>query len=207
MDDTQGVHASIAVEPECPSGAAATDLGADRVVPGVGDSRPQAVVPDAAAAVDHGRVATVVPRGRDAVCRLRCCDDDCPVCDLDFLPVEPLEVRCADGELVLDLVATDGDEVRTVLDALEEPAAGAEPLKLVAPDRDGARTAVVDLSSLTRRQREVAAAALEHGYFQPDADPAALAAELGVGQSTLSEHLRAVQSELFRQVFPAGAAD
>lgn len=204
MDEGQGVHASIAVESDCPAATAAADLGADRVVPGVDDSRPQAVVPDPGAAADHARVAAVVPRGRDAVCRLRGCDGDCPVCDLDFLPVEPLQVRCAGGELVFDLVATGGDEVRAVVSALEGPAADVEPLKLAAPDGDGAGTAVVDLSALTARQRQVAAAALERGYFQRDADPAALAADLGVSQSTLSEHLRAVQSELFRQVFPAG---
>lgn len=207
MDDSLGVHASIAVESGCPAATAAGNLGADRLVPGVDGSRPQAVVPDPDAATDHPHVAVVVPRGCDAVCRLRACDADCPVCDLDFLPVEPLEVRCAGGDLVFDLVATGGDEVRAVMGALEGPAADAEPLKLVAPDQDGAGTVVVDLSALTARQREVAAAALEHGYFQPDADPAALAAELGVSQSTLSEHLRAVQSELFRQVFPAGTTE
>ncbi len=71
-----------------------------------------------------------------------------------------------------------------------------------ADTETGTDAAVYDLDQLTERQREVAARAVERGYFDPDG-PAAetVADELGVSKSTLSEHLRAVQRNLARQVF------
>lgn len=63
-------------------------------------------------------------------------------------------------------------------------------------------TALLDIDELTDRQREVARAAVERGYFDTDGPSAAdIAAELGIAKATLSEHLRAVQSELVRQAF------
>jgi predicted DNA binding protein len=61
---------------------------------------------------------------------------------------------------------------------------------------------VVELSSLTTRQRELARFAAERGYFDPDG-PAAetVAAELDIAKATLSEHLRRVQREVASQLF------
>lgn len=61
---------------------------------------------------------------------------------------------------------------------------------------------VVALDGLTPRQREVAAVAVDHGYFDPEGATAAdVASELSISKSTLSEHLRIVQRELVRQSF------
>jgi len=79
------------------------------------------------------------------------------------------------------------------------------PVRLSAtgdsPRESGGR-AVLDLDELTERQRELARAAAERDYFEPGGPTAeTVAAELGITKSTLSEHLRTVQRELFDQLF------
>lgn len=59
------------------------------------------------------------------------------------------------------------------------------------------------LDSLTDRQREVLEAAFENGYYDVprQASTAALAAELGIDDSTVSEHLQRAERNLLAAVF------
>jgi predicted DNA binding protein len=64
-------------------------------------------------------------------------------------------------------------------------------------------TVTVELAELTETQRETAVLAVDSGYYaQPrETSFAALAAELDVSKSALSQRLRAVESKLTRAAF------
>lgn len=208
--EPSGVHARLAVDAECPVARIADRLEVVAFVPGRAGDPPQVVVDDPPSDLDDEPVEPVVWRADGVICRLRTghCGDGCPACDPGSLPVAPYAIRWRNGWMLLEVAARDGEEVRDVVSALRE--AGHDvTLRRVTRDAVGERsagTATVDLSALTERQREVAAAAVERDYFDPQGPSAAeLADELGVSKSTLSEHLRAVQRELARQLFEDGA--
>jgi DNA-binding transcriptional ArsR family regulator len=195
------MYVQFALSVDCRAVETATALDATEFIPGVADSPAQAVVPDGDAAADHDEVEPLVARTDGVVCRLDGCRDDCLACNMDIVPVEPYQVRCVDGALLLDIAARSGTEVECIQRQLKEHGADVEPRRLSDGDPTGSGPqAVVDLSRLTDRQREAAAIAIDEGYFTSDgADAGAVADRLGVSQSTLSEHLRAVESELLSQ--------
>jgi hypothetical protein len=209
--EVSGIHARLAVAADCPVARVADRLDVIAFVPGRAEGAPQVVVDDAPSALDGEPVEPVVWRADGVVCRLDAdgCGSGCPACDPGGLPVAPYAIRWRDGWMLLELAARDGEEVRAVVSALREAGHDVE-LRRVTRDAVGDRaggTATVDLSALTERQREVAVAAVERGYFDPCGPSAAvLADELGISKSTLSEHLRAVQRELVRQLFGDAAS-
>jgi DNA-binding CsgD family transcriptional regulator len=213
-----GVHAELAVRPDCPVAAVASEVSLREFVPATGSGPPRLVVerpPDPSGGSDRGEPAEVDDRlqpiartDESVVCRVsedaECGHERCPACDPGGLPLDPLEVDGEDGELRLHVAAEDGDGVRRCVDAIAEEF-DVTPVRLstVGGSTGGShRRAVLDLDRLTERQRELARAAAERGYFDPDGPTAeAVAEELDITKSTLSEHLRAVQRELFDQLF------
>ena len=195
------MYVQFVLSVDCPAVETATALGATEFIPGVADSPAQAVVPDGDEATTRDGAEPLVSRTDGVVCRLDGCDDGCLACDMNIAPVEPYRVRCIDGDLLLDIAARSGAEVECIQHQLQEHGGDVEPRRLSDGDpTGGGQQAVVDLSQLTDRQREAAAIAIEQGYFASDgADAGAVADQLGVSQSTLSEHLRAVESELLSQ--------
>lgn len=208
-----GVHARLTVEPDCPLAAVASRWSVLRFIQGTaGDTAPQVVV-DACPhdLVDDPLVDPIGTADGATVCRVDterlddCGHDPCLAWGFEFLPIRPYNVRWQDGRLNLSFVATDDGECRSVMDALSS--AGFDPeLRQLTPDAIDAsadvETAVVDLSALTDRQRTVARRAAEDGYFDGDGhDPEAIAGDLDITKSTLSEHLRVIQAEFFEQVF------
>ena len=214
-----GVYAELAVRPDCPVAAVASEVPLREFVPATGSGPPRLVVERSAAGAEGSdspaepsevddRLEPVARTDESVVCRMsgdaECGHERCPACDPGGLPLDPLEVHWEDGELRLHVAAEDGEGVRRCVDAIGE-AFEVTPVRLsTAGGSTGGshRRAVLDLDRLTERQRELARAAAERGYFEPDGPTAeAVAEELDITKSTLSEHLRAVQRELFDQLF------
>lgn len=207
-----GVHAEIAVEPvdACPLDTLATDLR--RVVPGSPTGPTQIVVaPEddeqpVARANDVDGVRPVIDVEMDAVCRFdpgECPHDPCVGNGLGFLPVEPFYLRFRDGELSCHLAARNDVEVRECVGALREAGFDVSLRQLHADSMPGdGSIAIVDLDALTERQRDVAAHAVDRGYFAADGPTAeVIASELDISKSTLSAHLRAVRRKVGQQLF------
>jgi hypothetical protein len=212
-----GVHARVAVEQprDCPLARVVDDLPVRDLVPASGRAVPQVVVSAGATTglADRAALDPVVVVDDGVVCRLTplaggadpCDHDHCLAHGFDFLPVEPYTHRVRGGRFELAVATTDGDRVEAAIGALRDAGFEARTEQL---SRGGSgpgaasERAVVDLSSLTTRQRELARFAAERGYFDPDG-PAAetVAAELDIAKATLSEHLRRVQREVAAQLF------
>jgi predicted DNA binding protein len=116
------------------------------------------------------------------------------------------DVRVADGTLLLTLHLEDVDRLRSVVAELADLAERVELRYLVnagvgdaADDgSDRGDPVLVDRDALTDRQREVLRTAHEMGHFAypREANATAVADELGIGVSTLAEHLAAAQRTL-----------
>ena len=213
-----GVHAELAVRPDCPVAAVADEVPLREFLPTTGSGPPWLVL-ERPADVPEGndrpddppeddeRLQPVARTDESVVCRVsgdaECGHDGCPACDPGGLPLDPLDVHWEDGELRLHVAAEDGDGVRRCVDAIGKEFE-VTPVRLSTGGSVGGspRRAVLDLDRLTERQRELSRAAAERGYFETDGPTAgAVAEDLDITKSTLSEHLRAVQRELFDQLF------
>jgi DNA-binding transcriptional ArsR family regulator len=126
------------------------------------------------------------------------------------LPVAPVAVRVVDGWIELHLVTTAYPKLRDTVSELREAAFDVDLRQVIQSDRASVSAfdttptvSVVDLSTLTDRQREVAVVALEMGYFEETGAAAEeIAAALQISKSTLSEHLRIVIRKLLSQLIP-----
>lgn len=200
----EGVHAKLAVEPGCRAGEIAAEVGARDVVPGGGSPTQLVVEPET---TDRPELEEVVASGDAVVCRVDAttCRGEavCPSCRPRGLPVEPYRVTWRGGNVLLNIAAADADEVRDCIETLEDAGYDVETRHLVSDElSETPDTAVVDLSQLTDRQQEVAAAAVEWDYLDADgANAERLAERLDISKATLSEHVRSVQTELLQQAF------
>lgn len=214
VSEPGGVHAEIAVSPAdaCPFAALAGEFDLRQFVPGTPTGPAQVVVAEdgdadpVADASDVDGVEPVLAVDSRAVCRVdpdACEHDPCVGAGLGFLPVEPFRSRFRNGEVSCHLAAADDVEIRECVGALDEAGFDTRIRQLQAASMPGDGTvAVVDLDELTERQREVAAYAVECGYFAPDGPTAAaIADDLGISKSTLSAHLTAVRRKVGKQLF------
>lgn len=128
-------------------------------------------------------------------------------------PVAPRRTEMEDGELLVSFVLTGHEELSAIVDECKASGLDVQLRRLCvdrgegrASDEDCCPSVVpVDLAGVTDRQAEVATVAAEMGYFDGDgASAAAIADELGLAKSTVSEHLRAVTNALFSQLFGNG---
>lgn len=218
------VHARVQVYPvrDCPVTRVAAEYGLRGLVPAGRVTRPPQVVADTTDTEGLRGLGAhpVVCVDGATVCRLpalerhpddrsapACGHDHCLAHGFGFLPLDPYHVRWEDDRAHCSFAALDSETIRRTTRTLAEADFAVELDQVVASDDaadtdTGTGAAVYDLDRLTARQREVAAAAVERGYFDPDGPTAeTVAEELGVSKSTLSEHLRAVQRDLARQVF------
>lgn len=203
-----GVYAELAVRPDCPVASVARELPLREFVPATGSGPPRLVVERSTdSPTDREALRSVAWTDESVVCRVAddagCGHEHCPICNPGGLPLDPLSVRWEDGELRLHLAAREREGVRRCIDAVSDES-DVRPVRLSpAGETPGAhRRAVLHLDELTDRQRELARAAAARGYYDADGPNAeTVAEELGITKSTLSEHLRAVQRELFDQLF------
>ena len=110
----------------------------------------------------------------------------------------------ADGEgLHLTLHVPDAERFRTVLDDLRSSYDGVavDSILRTPPESDDTEAVAVDRGGLTARQAEVLATAHEMGYFEypRESNATEVAESLGIGPSTLAEHLAAAESKLVDQ--------
>lgn len=127
----------------------------------------------------------------------------CDVAEAAGQPVRSVRTD-ADGTLRFTVHVADRDEVRSLVDRLEDHFDGVRVARLQsAGDADGSDPTVVDRARLTARQREVLETALDAGYFRypRDADAGEAAEALGIARSTFSEHLAAALSTVLDDVF------
>ena len=112
------------------------------------------------------------------------------------------------GTLEIVFHAADYEQLQTVIGELRERFPGTDIRRLVrSPTGDAeSDTVFVDRGTLTDRQLEVLRTAYEKGYFDRprSANATEIAAELGINQSTFSEHLVAAQTKLLADVFEDG---
>jgi predicted DNA binding protein len=211
-----GVRAELAVHgaANCPvaslsaaSGEPVTDVTWTRG--GEGDLteefRVDAGVPAADAASAAG-AEPVLEVGDDRVYRFgRDADHACACEAVEALGCPVADVRVDRGVLVLTLHLEGVERLREVVAALDERAERVEVRYLVqstAGGDGGADPTLVDRGRLTDRQREVLRTAYRMGYFEypRSANATEVAEELGIGLSTLAEHLAAAQSKLLEEL-------
>lgn len=149
-----------------------------------------------------GDLRPVLDAGDGRIYRFhRAADAGCACEAVESLGVPVADVRAEEGVLVLTLNLEDVETLRDAVADLGAVADRVEVRSLVRADVGvgaGGDPTLVDRDRLTDRQREVLRTAHEMGYFEypREASAAAVAAELGVGPSTLAEHLAAAQRKL-----------
>lgn len=127
-----------------------------------------------------------------------------------FLPIMPVAFRFHDGWVDLHLVTAQYQALRATVNCLRDREFDVDLRQVIQGGRhelpatdDRRLISAIDLSTLTDRQREVAAVAVGMGYFRDDgASTAEIASALTISKSTLSEHLRIVVEKVLSQVFP-----
>lgn len=209
-----GLTARLAVEPtgECPFWNVAADLDVLSTTPAPVAAPPQVVLGESRETVAaRPELRPVVATEETVVCELPALAGDGAACDhdrclargVDWLPVAPFERHYDGGRVVVEVATAEESLVRATMGELEAVGFDVTVERITAAgEADGARLVVVDRGVLTARQREVASLAVERGYFDPDGTAAGdLADELGVSKATVSEHLRAVQRKIGKQVF------
>lgn len=139
------------------------------------------------------------------------CDCGCLLAGLEKLPIDPRQMDVEGGTVRMEFTLQDRGELQSVVAGLREAGLGVT-LDSVSTGGDGDAAggapgaAMVALSELTARQREVAATAVAMGYFDPDGASAGEVADvLGIAKSTLSEHLGEATGAVFRQLFSNAA--
>jgi hypothetical protein len=225
LASSNAVHARVVVRPvrDCPVTRLASEFGIRELVgPGEPGRAPQVVIESAPdeRLIDLG-AHPIVRAGDGTVCRLpslartreeptaACGHGGCLAHGFGFLPIDPYHTRWAGDALRCSFAALDTQEVERVIEAFGHADYVVELEQLIRAGSGvpegvslASETTLLDVGELTDRQREVARAAVERGYFETDGHSAAgVADDLGIAKATLSEHLRAVQRELVQQAF------
>jgi len=117
-------------------------------------------------------------------------------------PVHRYEAK--DGDLTLVFHAADFETLQTVMEDLQEGYPPVDVQQLLRPPLEGTpeQRVFVNRGKLTDRQQEVLEHAFERGYFERPkrANATELAAELGISQSTFTEHLMTAQRKLLDDI-------
>lgn len=196
-----GVRADVVVEQptDCPVAAASAEMDADaedvRWAEAGDDTVTEQFVADGPAeeaVFDYGdRQVYEIERDAEVDCVCERVEAlDCPIAD----------VRAVDGDLQLTLYLSGVEDLRRTLAELRDRYEGVRVARLSRTGDDGEDSdpVPVDRGRLTDRQREVLETAREMGYFEypRGANASEVAEELGIGTSTLIEHLAVAQGKV-----------
>ncbi|MFC5971611.1 helix-turn-helix domain-containing protein [Halomarina salina] len=131
-------------------------------------------------------------------------DVDCPCECLGQFGCPVHRYVAEDGDLTLVFHAEDFQQLQTVMGEFRERFTGVDVQRLLQPPLEGTREErlFVNRGKLTDRQHEVLRTAYERGYFERPkrANATELADELGISQSTFTEHLVTAQRKLLDDV-------
>jgi len=109
-----------------------------------------------------------------------------------------------DGAITLVFHAAEFEQLQEIMATFRDRYPGVDVQQLLHPPLEGDhdQRVFVNRGKLTDRQHEVLKDAYEAGYFERprEANATELAAELGISQSTFTEHLVAAQRKLFADV-------
>ncbi|PSQ16437.1 hypothetical protein BRD00_10620 [Halobacteriales archaeon QS_8_69_26] len=123
---------------------------------------------------------------------------------IEQLAVPVADVRAAGGSLFLTLHVEDVDRLREVVGDLRERYGEVRVQSLASAGGDGPGGDLVTVrrGRLTDRQREALETAVEMGYFEypREANASEVAEAMGIGPSTLIEHLTAAQRKVLGDV-------
>lgn len=159
---------------------------------------------------DLSGVELVLTIGRRHLLRLEHHDD--PACPCERLGAHGCAIQhyaARSGRLRLVFNAADFAELQTVVGDLRDRFPDLDVRRLVRSPEAAADGDVVfvDRGKLTERQHEVLQLAYRRGYFERPrrTNGSAIAAELGVDQSTFAEHLASAQRKLLGDVLEDGS--
>jgi len=135
-------------------------------------------------------------------------DGDCPCVRLGDHGIPVYRYFADGGALEVVFHAGDFETLQTAVGDLRDRFPDVDIQRLVRAPTEGASrdTVFVDRGKLTDRQLEALRTAYEMGYFERPrgANATEVADALGVSPSTVTEHLLAAQSKLFRDVLERG---
>lgn len=130
---------------------------------------------------------------------------DCPCTCLGRFDCPIHRFLASAEELTVVFHAETFEQLQTVMSTLREEFPSADVQQLLQPPLSGSPDdrRFVNRGKLTDRQLEVLETAYQRGYFERPrgANATELAEELGISQSTFTEHLVAAQRKLFADVF------
>lgn len=136
-------------------------------------------------------------------------DADCPCEYLGRFGCPVHRYVADDGDLTLVFHAESFEQLREIMGELRERFSDIDVQRLLQPPLEGPthERVFVNRGKLTDRQREVLETAYERGYFERPkrANATELAAELGISQSTFTEHLVTAQRKLLEDVLEGSA--
>jgi len=154
---------------------------------------------------ESGRVEPVFPYGDRTVYRVRHDgDEQCPCECLGSFGCPVHRYEAADGQLTLVFHAGEFGDLQAVVGELRDRYPPIDVQQLLRPPLDGSPedSVFVNRGKLTERQLEVLERAFEMGYFERPkrANATEVADDLGIAQSTFTEHLMAAQRKLLEDV-------
>jgi len=208
---TSGIRATIRfTDPgECPIAAASREADATvtqvstSVAPPEGASVTEFLAPTSLA--DREELEPVFPYGEQTVYRVR--HDGAEPCPCECLgrhgcPVHRYEA--AEGRLTLVFHAAEFGHLQEAVADLRERYPPIDVQQLLRPPLDGTPEdrVFVNRGKLTDRQHQALERAYEMGYFErpKGANATEVADDLGIAQSTFTEHLTAAQRKLLEDV-------
>lgn len=111
-----------------------------------------------------------------------------------------------DEGFVVEVYIPDREVLRSCVDSLRSRVASVELRHLrmdASPGSDGTNSVLLHLEDLTEKQRRAAVRALAAGYYERPRETSleALAAELDISKSALSQRLTAVEAKLAKAAF------
>ena len=132
-------------------------------------------------------------------------DERCPCAVLGEHDCPIYRYTARDGELTVVFHVEDFERLQSIIADLRDRCAPVNVRSLLQPplEAESVNSVFVNQGRLTDRQQEVLHTAYERGYFEhpKGANATEIATELGISQSTFSEHLNVAQQKLFSDLF------
>lgn len=155
----------------------------------------------------NGHWEKVASAGERQLCRMS--DTPCNGCALQTFPSDLLllENRIEPDRMETRVAVPDVERLFDVMRDLEEAGLEVELVSLVDGETDGTRETLVDLESLTGKQRRALRAAHRMGYFSPSGGVTLddVADAMDLGRSTVHEHLQKGMETLLEEALGPGS--